>query len=148
MINKLSTKFSAFILIAAFSAAVIFSSNTVNAQTLWKNNSQNPGTGTPTTTFPEEKSNKTIIYVALGAAITGLLLYKFVFHKDKKEETDSTKNANSSSLLIHSGSYFTDKDSELAKNEEALPVNLYFGVRRDNYAAEERTYVVGLSLKF
>lgn len=147
MQNKVTTKFSAFILIIAFSGAVIFSGGAVNAQSLWKNNTQNPGTGSGTTTFPEEKSNTAIIYVALGAAITGLLLYKFVFKKDK-EEADSTKTTNSSSLLIPSGAYFTGKQTALAKSNEAPPVNLFFGIRRDNYAAEEKTYIVGLSLKF
>ncbi len=147
MQNKFTTKFSAFILIIAFSGAVIFSGGTVNAQSLWKNNTQNPGTGTGTTTFPQEKSNTTIIYVALGAAITGLLLYKFVFKKDKKE-ADTTKTTNSSSLLNPSGDYLTDKETELAKGSETPPLNLFFGIRRDNYATEEKTYVVGLSLKF
>lgn len=147
MWNKFTTKFSAFILIISFSGAVIFSSNTADAQSLWKNNSQNPGTTPGTTTFPEEKSNTTIIYVALGAAIAGLLLYKFVFKKDKKE-VDTTKTKDSTSMLIPSGAYFSDSQTELINSREVPPINLFFGIRRDNYASEEKTYLVGLSLNF
>ena len=75
MWHKFLTSSLTIVLIIAFSMAITFSTNSADAQSLWKVNSDTPGT-TPTTSTPEEGSNtSTIIYVAMGVAVVGALLY-------------------------------------------------------------------------
>lgn len=146
MWSKVTTKFSSILVIIAFSAAVLFSSNTLNAQSLHK-----PGSDVPqsTTTTPVSSDNgtssKTIIYVAMGAAIVGAILYKFVFHKDS--ESDSTKSE-TSSILLPKNTSGTNSFAELSEKQNQLPVNLYLSVRRDAILPDQKTYMVGLSFNF
>ena len=146
MWHKFLTSSLTIVLIIAFSMAITFSTNSADAQSLWKVNSDTPGT-TPTTSTPEEGSNtSTIIYVAMGVAVVGALLYKFVFKKNK--DVDSTSTEQTGSLLLHGNSKVVEQFVNNNLPLEQPPVNLFFGVRRDNIASEEKTYVLGLSVKF
>jgi len=144
---QVTTKFSTLVVIIAFSAAVLFSSNSASAQSFFKVNSDTPPGGTSTTTNSSDNSSsgKTLIYVAMGAAVVGAILYKFVFHKDK--DVDSTETE-SSSLLIPSNTIISNKDTEFAENRNPLPVNLYLAVKRDYIIPDQKTYMVGLSFNF
>ncbi len=146
MWNKFSTTSLSIILIIAFSIAITFSSNYADAQSLWKVNSDTPPSGTTTTNTDESSNSSTIIYVAMGVAVVGALLYKFVFKKNKG--VDSTSTEHSSSLLLPGNSGVAE---QIVKNNlpvEQPPVNLFFGVLRNNAVSEEKTYVLGLSFKF
>ena len=144
MWSKVSTKFSSVILIIAFSMTVLFSSNTARAQDFFKVNSNVP-TGTASTPSNDSGNSSTTIYVVMGLAVAGALLYKFVFHKDK--QVDSTK-AQTSSLLIPQNSSLSNRSTEVSEKQNPLPVNLYLAVRRDAVIPDQKTYMVGLSLNF
>jgi hypothetical protein len=148
MWNKFYTSFLSIVVIAAFSMAVLFSSNTAEAQSLWKVNSENPGTSTGTTTSQEDSNSKTGLYILVGAVVVGMILYKVVFEKNEAKN-DSTSN-NSSSLLIKPHSQLVIKNLQRVNYQNPLPVNLYLAIRNDNYntANEEKTYIVGLSFNF
>lgn len=146
MWSKLTTRFSTVIVIIAFSCAVLFSSSTANAQSFFKVNSNTPpSSGSTNTTSDNSSSGKTLIYVAMGAAVVGALLYKFVFHKDK--EVDSTKTENST-LLLPQNPALQDTGAEISENQNSLPVNLFLAVKKDYIVPEQRTYIVGLSFNF
>ena len=145
---KFNKSFSSIVLIMAFSVAVIFSSNSADAQSLWKidSNGQPPSGSIP----PQDNSSssKTPIFIIMGAAVAGFVLYKLVF-QNNDEPVDSA-DTNSSSLLLPTGSQIVHVQSESIKSQDTPPVNLFLGIRRDNYntANEERTYVLGVSFKF
>ncbi|MGA8263459.1 MAG: hypothetical protein WB779_03365 [Ignavibacteriaceae bacterium] len=150
MWKKFNSGFSSVIVILAFSIAVLFSSNTVDAQSLWKVNSGPGGGGTTTgTTVPQDNNSHTGIYILAGAVVVGFLMYKFVFQES--DDTEDTTNSNSSSLiLLPSNSKLIMKVSNSRTVQETPPVKVYLGIRRDNYntANEEKTYLVGLSFNF
>jgi len=149
MWNKFNTGLSSVIVIIAFSIAVLFSSNTADAQSLWKQNSGPNGGTTSGTTTPQDNSSNTGIYVLAGAVVVGFLMYKFVF-QDNSDSADTSDSNSSSSLLIPSNTNLTMKISNSEKIQNAPPVNLFMGIRRDNYNSpvEEKTYIVGVSVNF
>src|SRR3990170_2811051 len=123
MWHKFLTSSLTIVLIIAFSMAITFSTNSADAQSLWKVNSDTPGT-TPTTSTPEEGSNtSTIIYVAMGVAVVGALLYKFVFKKNK--DADSTSTEQTGSLLLHGNSKVVEQFVNNNLPLEQPPVNLF-----------------------
>jgi hypothetical protein len=147
MWNKFNKGVSSVIVILAFSVAVIFSSNTADAQSLWKINSQNPGGGTTTgTTFPQDNNSHTGLYILAGALIVGFVLYKVAFQNN--DEPADSSDSTSSLIPAKSNVIRLQAESVIPQNEP--PVNVYLGIRRDNYNSpiQEKTYIVGVSLKF
>ncbi len=149
MWSKVTTKFSSLVVIIAFSAAMLFSSNTASAQSFFKVNSNVPSGGSSATTNSSDNSSngKTLIYVAMGAAVVGALLYKFVFHKDKDVDSTETESE-SSSLLVPGNPVISKKDAEFAEIRDPLPVNLYLAVKRDYIIPDQKIYMVGLAFNF
>lgn len=147
MRSKATTKFSSLIVVIVFSAAVLFSGNTTNAQSFFKVNSNTPpgGSSSSGSSSGDSNSGKTLIYVAMGAAVVGAILYKFVFHKDKN--VDSTKTE-TSSLLIPNNKSLVENTTELSERQSPPPVNLYLAVKRDYILPDRKTYMVGLSFNF
>jgi hypothetical protein len=146
MWNKISTGFSSFALILAFSVAVIFYSNTVDAQALWKISTNNPGPGGQAAPPTDNGSSTAPVFIAFGAVVVGYILYKVVF-QNNDEPSDSSDTTSS---LIPSRSNVINLQAESVIPENNPPVNLYLGIRRDNYNSpiEEKTYIVGVSLNF
>jgi hypothetical protein len=147
MWNKFNRGFSSVVVIFAFSIAVIFSTNTVDAQSLWKLNSNNPGGGTSTgTTAPQDNNSHTGLYVLAGALVVGFILYKVAF-QNNNEPADSSDTTSS---LIPAKSNVIKLQAESVIPQNDPPVNVYLGIRRDNYNSpiEDKTYLVGVSVKF
>ena len=148
MWDKFNKGLSSVIVILAFSIAVIFSSNTADAQSLWKLNAPGPGGGSTTTTTvpPQDNNSNTGIYILFGAVVVGYVLYKVAFQNneepvDSSDTTSSLIPAKSKVIRLQAGSAIPQNDP---------PVNVYLGIRGDNYNSpiEEKTYIVGVSLKF
>ena len=148
MWNKFNKGLSSVIVILAFSIAVIFSSNTADAQSLWKLNAPGPGGGsTTTTTVPlQDNNSNTGIYILFGAVVVGYVLYKVAF-QNNDEPADSS---DSTSSLMPAKSKVIRLQAESVIPQNDPPVDVYLGIRRDNYNSpiEEKTYIVGVSLKF
>jgi hypothetical protein len=147
MWNKFNKGLSSLIVILAFSIAVIFSSNTADAQSLWKLNAPGPGGGsTTTTTVPQDNNSNTGIYILFGAVVVGYVLYKVAF-QNNEEPVDSSDTTSS---LIPAKSNVIRLQAESVSPQNDPPVNVYLGIRGDNYNSpiEEKTYIVGVSLKF
>ena len=147
MWNKFNKSLSSVIVILAFSIAVIFSSNTADAQSLWKLNAPPTGGGSTTgTSVPQDNNSNTGLIVLGGAVIVGFILYKVVFQNN--EEPSDSSDTTSSLIPAKSNVIRLQAESVIPQNDP--PVNVYLGVRGDNYNSpiEEKTYIVGVSLKF
>ena len=147
MWNKFNKSLSSVIVILAFSIAVIFSSNTADAQSLWKLNAPPTGGGSTTgTSVPQDNSSNTGLIVLGGAVIVGFILYKVVFQNN--DEPGDSSDTSSSLIPAKSNVIRLQAESVIPQNDP--PVNVYLGVRGDNYNSpiEEKTYIVGVSLKF
>ena len=147
MWDKFNKGLSSVIVILAFSIAVIFYSNTADAQSLWKLNAPPTGGGTTTdSTIPQDDNSHTGLFILAGALVVGFVLYKVVF-QNNEEPADSSDTTSS---LIPAKSKVIRLQAESAIPQNDPPVNVYLGIRGDNYNSpiEEKTYIVGVSLNF
>jgi hypothetical protein len=146
MWNKFNKGFSSIVVILALFIAVIFSSNTTDAQSLWKLNSNNPGGSTTGTTVPQDNNSHTGLYVLAGVLVAGFVLYKVAIQNN--DEPADSSDTTSSLIPAKSNAIRLQAESVIPQNDP--PINVYLGVRRDNYNSpfEEKTYIVGVSLKF
>lgn len=94
-------------------------------------------------------SDNTFIYVAGGLLIAGVIAYALFFRKGKKqeEESDSTQAHN---ILNRTGNefYSSDFEKEITSLKESFPVDILLGVRREDSFISEKTYMMGVSVRF
>ena len=107
---------------------------------------EDPGGGGSGTTQTEESNDNTAIYVLGGLVIGGILLYALVLKPDKKAETDTTASLNSN--LIYSEANHFDSVEELQKVKDKIPVDIFLGIRNNEALMNDKTYLLGLSVKF
>jgi hypothetical protein len=105
--------------------------------------------GGGSTTPESDNSSNTTLYIVAGVAIAGVLAYAiFIKNKNKEpEESDST-----SSLIGFDDedlkSEFNDFEHELQKAKDQIPVNVFFGVKDENAFVSDKTYLMGISVRF
>jgi LPXTG-motif cell wall-anchored protein len=98
-------------------------------------------------TEPTTNDDNTFIYVAGGLLIAGIIAYALFVKKDNKPaETDTTASVDS--RLIYSDSNLLSPDDELMKAKEKIPVDLFLGVKNNEALTNDKTYLVGLRVKF
>lgn len=98
-------------------------------------------------TEPTTNDDNTFIYVAGGLLIAGIIAYALFVKKDNKPaETDTT--ASIDSRLIYSDSNLLSPDDELMKAKEKIPVDIFLGVKNNEALINDKTYLVGLRVKF
>lgn len=126
-------------------SAIAFPHNTSHAQSLKTFDDIGGGGSQPSSGTSDDNS---FIYILGGAAIIGILAYALFINKDDEgEETDTTTAINNLNLLL-TESNISDFERELAKTRDALPVELYLGVRKEKSFISDNSYLVGLSFKF
>ena len=122
---------------------LLFSAFQLSAQNLRVNDDIGGGGNT---TDPQNSSNNTFIYVAAGLVIGGILAYALLRDKGK-DESDSTSVGNESENNLRI-SYLEDFNTEVLKAKEKIQVDVFFGIRNEDDIIPEKTYLMGLSLKF
>jgi len=136
------------ITVVSISIGVIFPSETGFAQNYLRLDNEIPG-GTPSND-PESSSNdNTTMYVVGGAIIAGILVYALVFKKDKakEEKTDSTSASvfNSENILAND---FSKANYGVVSAREKLPIDVYLGIRENKAVINDKTYLMGVSVRF
>jgi len=102
--------------------------------------------GSGSSSQTEGSNDNTAIYVVGGLLIGGILLYALVLKPDKKAETDTTASLNSN--LIYSEANHFDSVEELQKVKDKIPVDIFLGIRNNEAVMNDKTYLLGLSVKF
>jgi hypothetical protein len=104
------------------------------------------GSGTGST---DDNSDNTFIYIAGGLLIAGVIAYALFFKKDNKqeEESDSTQALN---ILNRTGNefYSSDLEKEITSAKESFPVYILLGIRREDAFISDKTYLMGVSVRF
>lgn len=146
MLKKIA-KYSLFTLIFL----LIFSIALPQSSLLAQNNLriyEVPGGGSGTGSADDDSDN-TLIYVAGGILVAGVIAYALFFKKDKKaeEESDSTQALN---ILNRTGNefYSSDLEKEITAAKESFPVDVLLGIRREDAFISDKTYIMGVSVRF
>ena len=103
-----------------------------------------------TTTPQSDNSDNTALYIVGAALVVGVVAYVIISKNKKKakeEESDTT-----SSLIRFDDSdvaaQFDDFEYEVAKAKDNFPVDLMIGIRNNKAFVSDKTYLMGVSVKF
>ena len=105
--------------------------------------------GGNTTTQETDNSGNTTLYIVAGVVIAGVIVYAILTKNKNKEpeESDST-----SSLIRFENSdlssQLNDFELELQKVKDQVPVNVFLGVRDEKAFISDKTYLMGVSVRF
>ena len=108
------------------------------------------GGGGNTTTPESESSSNTTLYIVAGAVVLGVVAYMVITKnkkKDKEEESDTT----SALIRFHNSdvaAQFNDFEHEVEKVKDQIPVNVFLGVRNEKAFVSDKTYLMGVSVRF
>ena len=99
-------------------------------------------------TSTSESSGNTALFVVGGLVVAGFIVYA-LFFKDKKEETESdTTTAINGLNTINVGSQFNSFEKDFEKTRDYIPVDVILGVRDEEAFISDRTYLIGVSVRF
>lgn len=137
------------ILIISLSYAILLPTSTGFSQSYLQIYDEIGGGGN-TNTVQSDNSSNTAIYIVGAAVIVGVVAYVIISKnkkKDMEEESDTTSSLirfNNSDLAAK----FNDFEHELEKVKDQIPVNVFLGVRNEKAFVSDKTYLMGVSVRF
>jgi len=144
---KIIVKYSLFTLIILLVSSIALPQSSLFAQ----NNLriyEDIGGGSSTGSTDGDSDN-TFIYVAGGLLIAGVIAYALFFKKDDKheEEADSTQALD---ILNRTGNefYSSNLEKEITSAKESFPVDILLGIGREDAFISDKTYLMGVSIRF
>ena len=108
-------------------------------------NSDVGGGSGSTTPQTESGSGNSGLYIVGGLLIGGIVIYALL--KKNKDKSDTTDTKDKSSLLIQDNK-FESFNTKLQKAKNDIPVDLILGVRNEKAFISEKTYLLGVSVRF
>ena len=144
---KIITKYSLFTLIIVLVSSIPLPQSSLLAQNNLKIYEDiGGGSGTGST---GSDSDNSFVYIAGGLLVAGVIAYALFFRKGnkEKEESDSTKALN---ILNRTGNefYSSNLEKEITAAKESFPVDILLGVRREDAFISDKTYMMGVSVRF
>lgn len=107
-----------------------------------------PGGGSGGGSSQVDNSNNTVLYVVGGAIIAGIIVYAIIKkNKEKKEPSDTSATING----LNSSSFAAEFDNiehELAKTKDKIPVDVFLGIKNNKAFISDKTYLMGVSIRF
>jgi hypothetical protein len=104
------------------------------------------GNGTNST---DSDADNSFVYIAGGLLIAGVIAYALFIRKgnNQKEESDSTQAHN---LLnpTSNGFYSSNIEKEITSAKESFPVDILLGIKREDAFISDKTYIMGVSVRF
>ena len=144
---KIITKYSLFTLIIILVSSLALPQSSLLAQNnlrIYEDIGGGSGTGST-----DGDSDNTFIYIAGGLLIAGVIAYALFFKKENKqeEESDSTQALN---ILNRTGNefYSNNLEKEITSAKESFPVDILLGIRREDAFISDKTYLMGVSVRF
>jgi len=129
---------------------VFLLTSTAYSQNLLRINDEIGGGGSGSSNQSDNSSDNTALYVIGGAAVVGIIAYTIISKKNKKD--DKEKSDTSSALQQFSGVElafgFDDFEHEYKKAQEKIPINLILGIRNEKAFVSDKTYLMGVSVRF
>ncbi len=144
---KKTAKYSFFILTIVLVSSIALPQSLLLAQ----NNLriyEDIGGGSGTTSTSSDSDN-TFVYIAGGLLIAGVIAYALFFRKgnNQKEDSDSTQALNQ---LNPTGNefYSSNLEKKITAAKESFPVDILLGIRREDAFISDKTYIMGVSVRF
>ena len=96
-----------------------------------------------------DNSDNTAIYVVGGLIVVGVIAYMVITKNKKKakEETDTSSALNNFNSPEFA-SKFDDFEHEVAKAKDNFPVDFMIGIRNNKAFVSDKTYLMGVSVRF
>ena len=96
-----------------------------------------------------DNSDNSTIYIVGGVVIAGIIAYYFLTRNKKKDKEEAdTSSALNNSNTSNFASEFNDFEHEVAKAKDNFPVDFMIGVRNNKAFISDKTYLMGVSLRF
>lgn len=108
------------------------------------------GGGGNTSTPESESSSNTTLYIVAGAVVLGVVAY-MVITKNKKKNNEEESDTTSSLIRFDNSdvaAQFNDFEHEMEKVKDQIPVNVFLGVRNEKAFVSDKTYLMGVSVRF
>ena len=144
---KKTAKYSFFILIIVLVSSIALPQSSLLAQTNLRIFEDIGGGGG--TTSSSSDSDNSFVYIAGGLVIAGVIAYALFLKKDKKseEEADSTQALNQLNPTSNEF-YSSNLEKEITVAKENFPVDILLGIRREDAFISDKTYIMGVSVRF
>lgn len=94
----------------------------------------------------DESDPNTILYVAAGLVVAGVLIYKFILEEPSKEEPESEEAKEESQAQLLNKIQSFEKEVMIVK--EKIPVDLHIGVTKNKFAPGDNAVMMGVSFNF
>jgi len=144
---KIITKYSLFTLIIVLVSSMALPQSTLLAQNnlkIYEDIGGGSGTGSA-----GSDSDNSFVYIAGGLLVAGVIAYALFFRKGnkEKEESDSTQALN---ILNRTGNefYSSNLEKEITAAKESFPVDILLSVRKEDAFISDKTYMMGVSVRF
>ncbi|MCH7516026.1 MAG: hypothetical protein IIB08_02675 [Bacteroidetes bacterium] len=96
-----------------------------------------------------DNSDNTAIYVVGGLIVAGVIAYMVITkNKKKNKEEADTSSALNNFNTPNFASEFNDFEHELAKAKDNFPVDFVIGIRNNKAFISDKTYLMGVSIRF
>ncbi len=103
------------------------------------------GGGSNGSSAEEDNSGNVLIFVG-AAIVVGVIAYLIITHKSKEEKSDDDASSSiyNSNLVFE----FNDIDHKIEKVKDSIPVDLIIGIRNERSFISDKTYLMGVSIRF
>ena len=96
-----------------------------------------------------DNSDNTAIYVVGGLIVAGVIAYMVITkNKKKNKEEADTSSALNNFNTPNFASKFNDFGHEVAKAKDNFPVDFVIGIRNNKAFISDKTYLIGVSIRF
>ena len=96
-----------------------------------------------------DNSDNSTIYIVGGVVIAGIIAYYFLTRNKKKDiEEADTSSALNNFNTPNFASEFDDFEHEVAKAKDNFPVDFMIGIRDNKAFISDKTYLMGVSVRF
>jgi len=132
------------IVILSISFGIIVPSSTIYSQSYLRIDEEIGG-GSNESLAGEDNSNNTLIFVG-AALVVGVIAYFIITSKSKEEKSDddASNSINDSNLVFE----FNDIDQKIEKAKDSIPIDLIIGIRNERGFSSDKTYLMGVSVRF
>jgi len=105
--------------------------------------------GGGTTNQQTDNSDNSVLYIVGGLIVVGIAAY-FILTRNRNndsEESESSTIIKTSNTPVFT-SEFNDFEHEVAKAKDNLPVDFMIGIRHNKAFISDKTYLMGVSVRF
>ena len=132
------------IVIISISFGILLPSSTSYSQSNLRINEEIGG-GSTGASVEEDNSSNTLIFVG-AALVIGVIAYLLITNKSKEEKPDdNVSNSICDSNLVFE---FNDIEHKIEKAKDSIPLDLIIGIRNERGFISDKTYLMGVSIRF